>query len=129
MIGIIAIGSAVGGVARYLIGLLGLRWFGVGYPVGTLFVNLTGSLLIGFVMRYATEPGSLSNAARAFLVVGICGGYTTFSAFSYETIGMLQNGAVGKAAGYMVASVSLALAGTLVGMGLASSLIELRRLG
>jgi CrcB protein len=104
-----AVGGAVGSVGRYLVGFYFGRAFGSAFPWGTLFINITGSFLIGalaeaFALRWSVDP-----ATRVFLIVGICGGYTTFSAFSLEVVAMISRGAVAAAASYMVGSVVLSI--------------------
>ncbi len=115
MIWYIALGSALGGVLRYLLGGAIQRAAGPGFPVGTMIVNLSGSFLLGFLLRYATHPPSLTPEVRAFLTVGICGGYTTFSTFSAETVTLMQDGQWAKAITYALGSVVLALAATAAG--------------
>jgi CrcB protein len=115
MIWYIALGSALGGVLRYLLGSAIQRSAGPGFPVGTMVVNLSGSFLLGFLLRYATHPPSLTQEVRAFLTVGLCGGYTTFSTFSAETVTLMQDGQWGKALTYALGSVVLALAATVAG--------------
>lgn len=112
----IALGSALGGVSRYLLGGAIQRWAGGAFPIHTLLINITGSFLIGFLYRYSIEPGGLSPAWRGFLMIGFCGGYTTFSAFSLETVGLLEGGATGRALAYMVFSVLLSVGATVAGM-------------
>ncbi|MEP6571937.1 MAG: fluoride efflux transporter CrcB [Gemmatimonadota bacterium] len=119
MLWYIAVGSAVGGVIRYLLGGLIQRLAGGSFPLGTLVINVSGSLLLGFLLRYALESSSISPEMRAMLTIGFCGGYTTFSTFSYDTIRLLEAGSYGRAGLYIVASVVLSLAGTMVGFGLA----------
>jgi fluoride exporter len=115
MIWYIALGSALGGVLRYLLGGAIQRAAGPGFPVGTMIVNLSGSFLLGFLLRYATHPPSLAPEVRAFLTVGLCGGYTTFSTFSAETVTLMQDGQWAKAMTYALGSVALALAATAAG--------------
>ena len=80
----VAAGGALGSVTRYLVGIASGRMFGTSFPWGTLIINVTGSFLIGaFVGMFATR-WDLPPAARIFLTVGICGGYTTFSTFSLD---------------------------------------------
>ncbi len=86
---LVAIGGAIGAAARYLAGLWIAARFGAGFPWGTFFVNVTGSFLIGIVL-VLVERGTLPGEARLFLAVGILGGYTTFSSFSYETLQLLS---------------------------------------
>jgi CrcB protein len=126
MIFYVAIGSAIGGVSRYLLGGLIQRLLDTTYPAGTLFINISGSLLLGAILRYAVETPTLSPEARALLTIGFCGGYTTFSTFSYETVELLKDGEWTRAAIYIGASVLLSLAGVLLGFGLAREVIALR---
>ena len=87
----VAIGGALGSVARFWISTtLGER-FTETFPIGTLLVNVTGSFLIGLLAAHA-KSGMLSDSTRAFLMVGVCGGYTTFSSFSLQNLQLLQNG-------------------------------------
>jgi CrcB protein len=122
----VALGSAIGGVARYLLGGLAQRLFDTTFPIGTLLINISGSLLLGAFVRYATETPTFSPDLRAFLTIGLCGGYTTFSTFSYETVVLLEDGEWTRAGLYAGASVLLALAGTLLGFMLARQVIALR---
>lgn len=115
MIWYIALGSAIGGVARYLVGGAVQRAAAGGFPLGTLLVNVTGSLLLGIFLRIAIHPPHLSPELRAFLTVGFCGGYTTFSTFSAEAVTLLQQGEWRKATGYMLASVTVSLLATVAG--------------
>ena len=87
---LVALGGALGSVARYLTTILAIRCVGMDFPWGTLTVNLIGSLLIGVVHELGTTAASLSPDARLFLATGIMGGLTTYSAFSYETARLLQ---------------------------------------
>ncbi|MDP9485235.1 MAG: fluoride efflux transporter CrcB [Actinomycetota bacterium] len=88
---LVAAGGALGAAARYLAGLWIVARFGAGFPWGTFFVNVTGSFLIGIVL-VLVERGALPAEARLFVAVGLCGGYTTFSSFSYETLQLLNGG-------------------------------------
>ena len=92
MLWYVAIGSAVGGVIRYLLGGAIQRALAASFPVGTLVINVTGSALLGFIFRYALETPAVTPEIRALLGVGFCGGYTTFSTFSYETLTLLEDG-------------------------------------
>jgi len=90
----IGLGSALGGMARYwLSGVIGER-FGEALPVGTLVVNATGSFVIGFLATLTDPDGRiyLSATVRQFLMLGICGGYTTFSSFSLQTLNLARAG-------------------------------------
>ena len=82
----IALGSAAGGIVRYLIGVAVQSRSSVGFPVATLLINVTGSLLLGFLIRYYVVSPDISPEFRAMITTGFCGGYTTFSAFSIESV-------------------------------------------
>jgi fluoride exporter len=114
----IALGGAAGSVLRYLVGGAVQRMSGAAFPIGTLLVNVTGCFLIGIIaqhyMNTQTHP-----AMRVLLITGFCGGFTTFSAFSLETTGLLQGGEYGKAATYMLLSVVLSIAATFAGFAAA----------
>jgi len=126
MIWYIAVGSALGGVSRYLIGGLVQRAAASAFPLGTLIVNVTGSFLLGLVIAYAVETPSLSPELRALLTIGFCGGYTTFSTFSFETTRMLQTGAWARAGLYVGLSVLLSLGAIATGFVAARQVILLR---
>jgi CrcB protein len=114
---LVFIGAGIGGVARYGIGRM-MATQSSTFPWNTLLVNITGSLLIGLLAAMAQGRG-LSAQTQAFLIVGICGGYTTFSAFSVETVTMIQGGHWSRATIYALASVVLCVVATLAGMRLA----------
>lgn len=122
----VALGSAVGGVSRYLLGGLVQRMLDTTFPAGTLLVNVTGSFLLGAIIRYALETPSLTPEVRAFLTIGFCGGYTTFSTFSYETMALLEDGEWARAGVYITASVILSLIATFLGLALARQVIVWR---
>ena len=86
----------------------------------------TGSLILGFIMRYALGSTSVSAETRALLTTGFCGGYTTFSTFSYETIALMEDGDYRRAAIYVVASVVVSLAATFLGIAVANAALEAR---
>lgn len=118
MIWYIALGSAIGGMLRYLLGGWIQRAAGHGFPLGTLVINVSGSLALGLLLRWASHPPTLNPDLRAFLTVGLCGGFTTFSTFSAESITLMQDGQWGKAMTYVLLSVTLSLAATAAGFGL-----------
>lgn len=105
MIWLVALGGALGSVCRFLLGPAIQRALGATFPFGTLFINVTGSFILGIVAGLAIEGGSVSPNARAFLAIGFCGGFTTFSAFSLETIVLLEGGQVARGTAYVMASV------------------------
>ena len=122
----VAAGSALGGVSRYIIGSAVQERFGFPFPAGTLLVNVTGSLLLGFFLRIAFGGTQMSPEARLFLMTGFCGGYTTFSTFSSETAAMLETGQYRRAALYVTLSVVLSVLATFAGFALAQSAITFR---
>lgn len=122
----VAVGAAAGGVSRYYLSVAVQQRLGASFPWGTLLINITGSLLLGFLMRYALATPIVSAEMRLLLTTGFCGGYTTFSTFSYETAMLLEDGQYERAAAYALASVILALLATFCGFILARELIAFR---
>lgn len=110
----IALGGALGSISRYLIGA-SLQRTGH-FPVGTLTVNVVGSFLVGFIIRFALETTHVSPEARAFLAVGFCGGFTTFSTFAWEVLALAEQGEWMRSAAYVGLSVALALMACVAGM-------------
>lgn len=122
----VALGAALGGVARYYLASAIQQRVGPTFPWGTLVINVSGSLLLGVLMRYALATPTVSAEVRAFLTTGFCGGYTTFSTYSYETATLLEDGQYTRAGTYALASVVLALVATFAGFMLARELIAFR---
>lgn len=122
----VAVGSAVGGLARFVVGTwlqgrlddwaphAGAAPF-LPFPIGTLLVNVSGSFLMGVIIVVVSRQGPHADATRLLLAVGLCGGYTTFSTFSADTVGLLENGGGALAMLNIVASVVLALLAVLAG--------------
>ena len=127
MIWYVALGSAAGGVARYLLGGWVQDRAGGTFPVQTLLINVTGSLLLGFLQRYALESTAISPEVRTLLTIGFCGGYTTFSTFSFETVRMLEDGDWRRASLYIGLSVVLSVGAALLGVAAAKEVLEWRR--
>jgi CrcB protein len=123
MIWSVAIGGAMGSVARFLLSGLIQRSSGTIFPIWTLVINVTGSLLLGFLMRYLIDGVSVSAEMRVLLTAGFCGGYTTFSTFSYETVSLIEQGDWGRSALYVTLSVVLSILGTFAGVAIAKELI------
>jgi fluoride exporter len=123
----VALGAAVGGVVRYLVTVFIQERAGPGFPVATLLINVTGSLLLGFIVQYATDTPSVSPEVRLLLTTGFCGGYTTFSTFSFETARLMQDGEYSRAATYVFLSFALSIGGMFAGFAAARRLITLRR--
>jgi CrcB protein len=129
MIFYVAVGSAAGGVARYLLSSFVQQRVGAGFPLGTLLVNVTGSFLLGLFWRYALGSQTITPEVRLLLTTGFCGGYTTFSTFSYETVVLLEDGEWPRAATYVILSVVLSLAGVWLGFLAARELLAARMHG
>ena len=106
----VAIGGALGSVIRYLIGIESGRLFGTDFPWGTLIINVSGSFLIGIFAALFATKWSVTPPARAFLIVGICGGYTTFSTFALDVWYLIERGQVLASLAYILASVLLSTA-------------------
>jgi CrcB protein len=126
MLWYVAIGSAVGGVIRYLLGGAIQRALAASFPLGTLVINVTGSALLGFIFRYALETPAVTPEIRALLGVGFCGGYTTFSTFSYETLTLLEDGDWRRAGLYVGVSLLGSVLAAFLGFMAARELIALR---
>jgi len=126
MLWYVAAGSAVGGVARFLVASLVQQRAGPAFPTGTLVVNITGSLVLGFLMRLALSTPAISAEVRMLLTTGFCGGYTTFSTFSYDTLLLLEGGQYGRGALYVALSVVLSLVAVWLGMMAAREIVILR---
>jgi CrcB protein len=120
----IALGGAVGSVARFWMSVAIAVRFDGRFPWGTLFVNVTGSLLIGIFAAWSETGGRLAEATtlRQFLVVGLCGGYTTFSAFSMQTFDLMRTGHWLAALGNVIGSVFACLVAVWVGHLIGSAL-------
>jgi len=112
----IAVGGAVGSVARFLLSGVTHAWLGRGFPYGTLAVNVIGSLMMGAMFVLLVERVADSGVWRAGLLIGLLGGFTTFSSFSIETLNLIEQGEMTKAATNVVASIGLCLGATWLGM-------------
>ncbi len=121
---VIFVGAGIGGVSRYALG----HWIhgitGTAFPWGTLVINVSGSLLLTFVYGLIDAGPAPSAEWRAFLGIGLLGGFTTFSAFSYETIRLLQTGHWERGVTYVVASVLCSLAAAILGFRVAAQVIR-----
>lgn len=119
----VAAGGAMGAVSRYLMGGAVMRMFGVGFPYGTLAVNVLGSLTIGLVAGwFLRDMVEAKPALQAFVITGFLGGFTTFSAFSLETISMLERGGYASALAYIGLSMLLAIAACGLGITLVKAI-------
>jgi CrcB protein len=121
-------GSAIGGAARYWCTGFAARLFGETFPWGTLLVNITGSLIIGFFATLTGPDGRIfvSSTTRQFVMIGLCGGYTTFSSFSLQTLNLVQDSEWLQAGGNIVGSVVLCLFAVWLGHILAASINAMR---
>ena len=112
----VALGSALGGMARYAFTGLSARYVGETFPWGTLYVNVLGSLIIGaLAVVIPADSRVFADNAREFLMIGICGGFTTYSSFSLETLNLARNGDWGAAAAYTLGSVVLCILAVTIG--------------
>jgi len=104
---LVGFGGFIGSIARFLFSRLNLSWHFLSIPMGTLAVNVLGSLIIGFLVGLSTRSTLITNDIRLFLMVGFCGGFTTFSSFTSENLTLLQSGQVGIVLLYTGASIVL----------------------
>jgi CrcB protein len=120
----IAFGGALGSMARYATTNVVAGWLGGHFPWGTLIINVVGSFIIGFFGALTGPDGRVfvSNDARLFVMVGICGGYTTFSSFSLQTLDLVRDGHVLRAGLNVGGSVALCLATVWIGYAMAAAI-------
>ena len=111
----VALGGAIGASARYLTSVAAMRLIGPGFPWATLFVNVAGSFLMGVIVVLLAREGG-TKAAGPFLMTGLLGGFTTFSAFSLDALALYERGQVALAGAYVLGSVILSLAAIVLGM-------------
>jgi len=117
----VALGGAIGASGRYLTGVATLRIFGHGFPWGTLVVNVVGSFLMGVLIVMLATKGD--NRLAPFLMTGVLGGYTTFSAFSLDALTLFERGQVGTAALYVAGTLVLTLSGIALGVMVARGIL------
>lgn len=111
----VGIGAAIGGILRYVVGQVFLQRFGPGFPYGTLFINVTGSFLIGIIAELAaTRAMGITPLMRMFAATGVLGGYTTFSTFSLDGVTLVEQGWQTPSL-YVTLSVALGLIGAFFG--------------
>jgi CrcB protein len=113
---IVFLGAGIGGALRHGVNLASVRLFGLGFPFGTLIVNVVGSLLMGLFAGYFAYRTGVPQHMRLFLTTGILGGFTTFSAFSLDAALLMERHAYGLAAAYVAVSVAVSLAALFAGL-------------
>jgi len=118
----IAFGAAVGGVSRYYLSAAVQHRMGTTFPWGTLLINITGSLILGFIMYYALATPSVSVGWRLMIAIGFCGAYTTFSSYAFETMYYFEQGHWLLFAANILANNVLCLAAVLAGVALARAI-------
>lgn len=118
----ISLGAIVGANARYFISRFTSKVFGPAFPYGTLFINVTGSFIVGFFMIWTTQRVIVDPRWRLLVVVGFCGGFTTFSSYAYESMAYVEQGQWGLMLTNVIANNLLCLIAALAGMSLAKVL-------
>jgi fluoride exporter len=118
----IALGAVVGASARYFLNSVISRDFSSAFPYGTLLINITGSLILGFFLMFSTERALVDPRWRLLVAVGFCGSYTTFSSYAFESFALMEQGQWLLSGINIVASNVLCLAAVLVGAALARGL-------
>lgn len=115
---LVFVGGGLGASLRHAVNVGCARVCGLNFPYGTFVINITGSLVMGLIAGYLAFKGEASQPWRLFIMTGILGGYTTFSAFSLDSVLLYERGELGLAAFYVVGSVVLSVAGLLAGLSL-----------
>jgi fluoride exporter len=115
---LVFVGGGLGASLRHFINLTCARCLGTGFPWSTFIINITGSTVMGLIAGYLAFKGEASQPWRLFLMTGILGGYTTFSAYSLDAALLYQRGELGLAALYVIGSVVLSIAGLFAGLAL-----------
>lgn len=115
---LVFLGGGLGSALRHTINLLCMRGLGTGFPWGTLIINITGSTVMGLIAGYLAFKGGASQPWRLFLMTGVLGGFTTFSAFSLDAMLLYERGQILLATAYVLGSVVLSLVGIAGGLAL-----------
>lgn len=113
---LVAVGGSLGSVLRYLVSVFTERWVRMSFPIGTFIVNILGCLLIGFLVGWFDKSKVINNDLRWLLITGFCGGFTTFSAFGYENIRLMQSGNTSWALIYILSSLIIGLLAVWLGI-------------
>lgn len=114
----VALGGGIGAGVRYLMGMAALRLLGAGFPWGTVIVNILGSFAMGVLIELLSRRGSVDSELKLFLVTGILGGFTTFSAFSLDFVNLWERDELMLATVYVICSVALSIGALLLGLWL-----------
>ena len=125
----ISVGGALGANTRYLVASWAATQWGTQFPIGTLLINVSGSFVLGLYLTLAIERFTGHPAVRLLVATGFLGALTTFSTFSVEALGLIENGDAAAGIGYMVSSVVLSIAGAAIGMIVAHMLLSRPRKG
>ncbi|MGA7711722.1 MAG: fluoride efflux transporter CrcB [Rhizomicrobium sp.] len=125
---VVAVGGALGTISRYFVSGVVANAFGETFPWGTLIINVTGSFIIGFFATLTAPDGRLfvSGSTRQFVMTGICGGYTTFSSFSLQTLNLMRDGEWLYAGGNIAGSITLCMIFVWLGSLTATALNQLK---
>ena len=115
---LVFIGGGIGSTLRHMINLLCARCIGTAFPYGTFIINITGSTVMGLIAGYLAFKGDASQPWRLFLMTGVLGGYTTFSAFSLDAALLYERGEIGLSLFYVLGSVVFSIAGLFAGLAL-----------
>ena len=116
LVAAVAVGGALGSVARYLLGAFIQDRVSIAFPLGTFVINVVGSFLLGLFVQLGLDTSAISPEVRFFLTTGFCGGFTTFSTFSYETMKLVEDAEYGTAGLYVASSVVISLIACALGM-------------
>lgn len=120
----VAAGGAIGSVLRYMVTTRAAALLGLNFPYGTMIVNISGSFLMGILVGYLSKTLPHSMELRAFLAIGILGGFTTFSSYSLDVVTLIERGQMAQAATYAILSVILAIASLFAGLYLMRQFIS-----
>jgi fluoride exporter len=115
---LVFIGGGIGSTLRHIINVISARVLGTGFPYHTFIINITGSIVMGLIAGYLAFRGEASQPWRLFLMTGVLGGYTTFSAFSLDAALLYERGEIGLALFYVLGSVVFSIAGLFAGLAL-----------
>ena len=123
---LVGLGGAIGSILRFLTALVAAHWFGSEFPYGTLIVNLSGAFVIGLVQQVGGDSLLIPDSVRIFLTTGMMGGLTTYSAFTYETVRLMETNAWPQAWINIVVTTTVALGLCFLGMAVGRTLLSFR---